>query len=144
MKICSKCNKEKSLDEYLFINPKKQDGKLRPDCRSCVRSRASAYYAKDPKTQRTRMELVKKSAVFKAKQFRTEYLSGKSCVDCGEQDPIVLDFDHIANNKVCDVSKMVSRGYRLWRIEQEISKCEIRCANCHRRITYKRSHADVV
>jgi hypothetical protein len=59
-------------------------------------------------------------------------------VDCGETDPDVLDFDHVRGKKVCGISRMVGRGYRLWRIKAEIDKCEVRCANDHRRITKKR------
>jgi hypothetical protein len=47
----------------------------------------------------------------------------------------VLEFDHVRGIKVLDVSVMVARGYRWRRIESEIAKCVVRCANCHRRRT---------
>jgi len=64
-------------------------------------------------------------------------LNTKSCIDCGEKDPIVLDFDHKdPKSKFKSVSKLLS-GHWSWKsVEAEISKCEIRCANCHRRKTY--------
>ena len=66
-----------------------------------------------------------------------EYLSTKKCIDCGEKDPVVLEFDHInPENKFRDVSRMMS-GHCSWEsLLKEIEKCEIRCANCHRRKTY--------
>ena len=66
-----------------------------------------------------------------------EFLSLKSCIDCGEKDPIVLEFDHKdPRNKFKPVSKMFSGHYSWKSVMAEIDKCEIRCANCHRRKTY--------
>ncbi len=66
-----------------------------------------------------------------------EFLSLKSCVDCGENDPIVLDFDHKKfNNKFKTVSNMLSGHYSWESVKKEINKCDVRCANCHRRKTY--------
>ena len=84
------------------------------------------------------MSQVKERAINKAKAYVSDYLSKHHCVDCGEADPDVLDFDHVRGEKVCDVSHMVQCGFRLWRIVDEIEKCEVRCANDHRRITAKR------
>lgn len=65
------------------------------------------------------------------------FLSTKSCVDCGERDPIVLEFDHRdSKQKFKIVSKMLSGHYSWQSVQREIYKCEIRCANCHRRKTY--------
>lgn len=63
-----------------------------------------------------------------------EYLATHPCVDCGETDNIVLEFDHLGD-KVADLSSYASGGRTWARIEAEIEKCEVRCANCHRRKT---------
>ena len=61
------------------------------------------------------------------------------CVDCGyNTDPIALDFDHVTGQKEMNVSKAVSRCWSLDRIFEEISKCEVRCSNCHRIVTAQR------
>lgn len=65
-----------------------------------------------------------------------EYLQKHPCVDCGEQNPVVLEFDHI-QDKLCDVSNLLARPWKL--LEAEIAKCEVRCANCHRIVTAKRA-----
>jgi hypothetical protein len=57
----------------------------------------------------------------------------KGCVDCGEKDLRVLDFDHIRGKKLASLSTM--RLCAPITIYAEIDKCEIRCANCHRRVT---------
>ncbi len=54
-------------------------------------------------------------------------------MDCREKDPIILEFDHISD-KIAYISTMY-RNYTLEKVKLEIEKCEIRCANCHRRKT---------
>lgn len=61
-----------------------------------------------------------------------------SCVDCGEGNPLVLDFDHVKGKKVGDISSMVYQSYCVESIQNEIDKCEVRCSNCHRVATHKR------
>lgn len=57
------------------------------------------------------------------------------CTDCGYRDnPIAMDFDHISDKKY-SISQMVRgrSGKITWdEMLDEMSKCEIRCANCHR------------
>jgi len=65
------------------------------------------------------------------------FLSTQSCVDCGEDDPIVLEFDHRdPENKFKIVGRMLSGHYSWKSVKSEIDKCDVRCANCHRRKTY--------
>ena len=63
------------------------------------------------------------------------YLNSNPCVDCGEKDPIVLEFDHLSD-KIENISAMY-RNYTLPKVKIEIGKCQVRCANCHRRKTAK-------
>ena len=71
----------------------------------------------------------------RAKMF--EFLSDKSCMDCGEKDPIVPEFDHRDPiNKFKVIAKILSGHYSWESVNAEIEKCDIRCANCHRRKTY--------
>lgn len=59
----------------------------------------------------------------------------RGCVDCGERDPIVLQFDHVTGAKKGSVSKFLSSRTALVR---ELAKCQIRCANCHVRVSFIR------
>ena len=64
-----------------------------------------------------------------------EYLQGHPCVDCGEADPLVLEFDHVRGVKSGNISQMMAYCVSEARLLEEIAKCEVRCANCHRRVT---------
>jgi hypothetical protein len=64
-----------------------------------------------------------------------DYLMTHPCVDCGEGDPVVLDFDHIdPATKTGEISWFIRRQ-DLAGLATEIEKCEVRCANDHRRKT---------
>tara|TARA_R100001443_G_scaffold113952_1_gene129306 strand:+ start:934 stop:1281 length:348 start_codon:yes stop_codon:yes gene_type:complete len=62
------------------------------------------------------------------------------CIDCGESNPLVLDFDHVKGDKILAISDMANRAYGIESISEEMDKCEVRCANCHRIITDKRKY----
>jgi hypothetical protein len=71
-------------------------------------------------------------------QMVRTYLSTHACVDCGETDIRVLEFDHSHGRKIDEISHLLSQGYGWRAIETEIAKCEVRCANCHRLKTMER------
>ena len=62
------------------------------------------------------------------------YLRDHPCVDCGESDPVVLQFDH-RGAKRANIARMLKDGFTWRQIEDEIAKCDVRCGNCHRRKT---------
>jgi hypothetical protein len=82
----------------------------------------------------------KELAVFNKQQFKNrlrEIKEASGCVDCGESNHIVLDFDHIKNKKY-NISRMIHDGFSWAAIKKEIAKCEVVCANCHRIRTHDR------
>lgn len=101
-----------------------------------------AKYHKDYyyRTHEKRLDLKRVSQTDRRKrnaQYILEYLAVHACINCGEKDPIVLEFDHL-HSKVKDISDMSKGCWSLEKIQEEIDKCEVRCANCHRRITHQR------
>ena len=70
--------------------------------------------------------------------FINNYLKVNPCVDCGEADPIILEFDHVAG-KDFNISDATRKGVSIKKLKDEIAKCEVRCANCHRKKTYERN-----
>ena len=73
-----------------------------------------------------------------SRKLISEHFATHPCVDCGESDRIVLDFDHVRGKKQANVADLVKAGCSWSRISAEIEKCDVRCANCHRRVTHKR------
>jgi hypothetical protein len=71
------------------------------------------------------------------REWIRSYLELHPCADCGESDARCLDFDHVRGKKVCAISQMIG-NYSWESIEREIAKCEVRCANCHRKRTAER------
>ena len=67
-----------------------------------------------------------------------DYLNGRSCVDCGNTDVRVLEFDHVRDVKAGNISHAVHRAWSIDKLLLEIDKCEIRCCNCHRIATIER------
>lgn len=66
------------------------------------------------------------------------YKAASLCADCGERDPLVLEFDHVRGVKEYNIGDMASSNYAIETIQNEIDKCEVVCANCHRLRTYSR------
>lgn len=61
-----------------------------------------------------------------------QYLSTHHCVDCGNADARVLEFDHIdKDTKSYEIGVMLNT-FKWEKILTEINKCEVRCANCHK------------
>lgn len=68
--------------------------------------------------------------------YLIDFFATHPCADCGENDPVILEFDHLGN-KSFDIGQALP--YRNWQsILDEIAKCEVVCANCHRRRTARR------
>ena len=64
-------------------------------------------------------------------------LAAGRCVDCGEADMLVLEFDHVGVKRG-QISTM-AWNVSLEALQRELAGCEIRCCNCHRRVTRQRS-----
>ena len=99
---------------------------------------ARKHYLKNREAMIARALTDNKKRIQRNKDFVFNYLSEHPCVDCGEGNPIVLEFDHISNDKFKEISNLVQEAYSLERIKLEIAKCEVRCANCHRIVTHNR------
>jgi hypothetical protein len=136
MRACTKCGEIKPLDAFPPV--RRGEPKLQTWCRDCFAEANARNYRKNHEREKAR--LLRQVAVRRAevRQKIIEYLQQHPCVDCGETDIVVLEFDHIGQ-KLADVSSYAGAGRRWERVKAEIDKCEVRCANCHRKRTLARS-----
>jgi hypothetical protein len=136
MKICPACQKTKVEEEFNWKY--KAKGKRCATCRDCMRLYIRNHYNDNVDYYVKKALRRKKSYMMETYKRLLNYFQAHPCVDCGETDPVVLEFDHInRKEKLMEVSKLVSLQ-RPWRIVfAEINKCQVRCANCHRRKTAK-------
>lgn len=114
---CIECEKWLTVD-LLWV----RQGVTKKHCKTCQsrRSRRSANKRRGSVHQRDR---------------KLKATSG--CVDCGETDPDILQWDHVCGKKKMAISAMIARSFGPEVIDEERTKCEVRCANCHTKRTRK-------
>ena len=81
------------------------------------------------------------AAKVRAREHVQAIKAATPCADCGEDHPWWrMDFDHRPGEaKRHDIAWMVSNGQSVARIDEEIAKCDVVCANCHRDRTHARA-----
>lgn len=131
-KVCAKCGGEpKPLTEFnKASNLKKFPDGHQTHCRACSRD----YYLANKVNHYKNVAEGKRRRREDNRRWILTYFLTHPCVDCGEKDPDVLDFDHVRGTKRGNVSHMTF-DVSLETLKQEVSKCDVRCASCHRKIT---------
>ena len=132
-KRCSTCGETKPLSAFNRRSP----NRWQSACKVCNSEYLKEHYANNL------AYYVAKSARFKRTRKAANlakllaYFETHPCVDCGETDQVVLQFDHVRGEKIAAVGTLFNEC-RPWEvIAAEIEKCEVRCANCHWRKTAK-------
>ena len=137
-KLCPKCNR--ILDESEF-NWKVKNVKRAVHCKDCSRKYIREHYKNNLQYYLNKAHKRNHEILIKYHEYIGAYLCFHSCVDCGEKDILVLEFDHKdRKQKDFDISSMYRLGYSVDKLVNEISKCDVRCANCHRRKTSKENN----
>ena len=116
------------------IKPKRRPRKIKTKeqnseyCRNHYQKNKARYKSKARANSLVRAE---KSRAIILERF------AHGCVDCGETDLLVLEFDHRDRvDKEYQISFLCNpRGANVKKLETELKKCDVRCANCHRRKT---------
>lgn len=122
MKACRGCGETKPYTEF-YANPNVKDGHLNW-CRPCTSDRY-----REGRSARQRELLAYIQAV------KLE----RGCVDCGYREHVeALDFDHLPGHEKEYRIATMAAGNSKAKIDAEIAKCEVVCANCHRVRTAKR------
>jgi len=130
---CSMCRQYKPLEQFAFANLK--TGRRQDHCRSCHAIYRRAHYLanRDDYVQRAIAQVNGRRAVNRREIYA--YLRDHPCVDCGESDVLVLEFDHRDRALKWKPVGVLAVARRWPRVRTEIEKCDVRCVNCHRRKT---------
>jgi hypothetical protein len=129
LRRCSRCGHELPVECFNRLGDGRQWY-----CRSCF----AAYFRARGDLHRHQSKAAKKARVRRLRAHVLEYLREHPCVECGEPDPIVLEFDHVADKSTA-IATLLSGGAPLKDIEAEIARCEVVCASCHKRRTARRA-----
>ena len=138
-KLCPKCGRTLPNNHF---NWKIKNIKLASHCKECSRKYIRRHYENNKKYYLEKARKRNWEIRITAHKYLGPYLSSHPCVDCGEKDILVLEFDHKdKKRKIGEISRIIMNGGNLERVAKEVSKCEVRCANCHRRKTSKENNS---
>lgn len=117
-KICITCRKQKSVSQFI-TRPDSKDG-YRNQCRKC-------FYGVKRKRQH-------------CKKYEAILYKGGKCQICGYKgiDNFygALEFHHRDQSQK-DIEWKKIRTWPVERIKEELDKCDLLCANCHREEHYR-------
>ena len=129
-KKCNVCKKLKPLSSFNKRLEKGREDKPKFRCKTCDTEYQREYRERNRKKHyeagRRRKE--------ERKRWFNEVVKNKPCVDCGGSFPsCCMDFDHKPGfEKKATLATLVGDGYPEKTILEEVAKCDIVCANCHR------------
>jgi hypothetical protein len=128
------CAKDEELPASAFYLVASRSDGLSSQCRGCHHGVQRRYYARNASAERLRTRGRKKRVRAENRGRVLDYLRVHPCVDCGKPDLVVLEFHHVRGEKR-DAVACLLRDRVWWAVAAEIAKCEVLCANYHRRRT---------
>jgi hypothetical protein len=133
-KRCSRCRRV--LDPGCFAFKCRDRGILQSRCRECMAELLHLHYLRRSASYKARAAVNNKRITAQNRQRVREVLRDARCADCRLGDLAVLEFDHREpGEKRDDISSLVRQHCSWSVISREIAKCDVVCANCHRKRT---------
>jgi len=133
-RFCRLCQTTKIINEFAWKLKTKQT--RQSYCKECQKTRSKAHYQNNKEKYIEKAKKRNKKVHALIQNYVWNYLSKHPCIDCGETDIVVLEFDH-ERDKIYNLSEITKDRSSLIKVQKEIEKCVIRCVNCHRRKTAK-------
>ncbi len=131
---CSRCGETKPVEEFAWRRRAK--GQRDSFCRPCRAAYKQEHYAANRQRYIDQAALIKQRLRIERTKFLIGYFREHPCVECGESNPVVLDFDHLGDKRFEIGANLCTYGWQT--VLDEIAKCEVVCANCHRVRTARR------
>ena len=131
-KICSKCKRELPITMFRWRN--KSLGKLHSQCKDCESQSEKLRYIQSKERQQI---ILNNTLSYKERnQQIVENLKQCGCQKCGEKRSYLMEFHHIdPSNKSNTIAHMIKSSSQE-HLEEELKKCIVLCANCHREFHY--------
>jgi hypothetical protein len=130
---CYRCGDLKPVEEFAWR--RKAKGQRDTFCRPCRAVYGKEHYAANRQRYIDQARRHKQKLMLERTKRLIEFFKAHPCVDCGESDPVVLEFDHLRDKAFAIGPHLCRTSWQA--IIDEIRKCEVVCANCHRRRTAK-------
>jgi hypothetical protein len=131
MKKCSVCNSEKPISQFAARNQKLEQ--YRTYCKECDKKKRSKYKCEYYKNNKEKHRTAVQRLRDRNKEYARNIKQNSCCAECGENRWQCLDFDHIdPSTKSFNISRIIHEGHSIEKLQIEIDKCQILCANCHR------------
>jgi hypothetical protein len=138
-RYCCRCLSLKEVSQF-------SAGTRISSCKECANKAAREHYANSIKTETGKNRIRKqrdklRERLLQNKKQAIEYMGG-SCADCnGVFPPSVYDFHHLnKDEKEDNPSAFLKKG--LEHAKEELSKCVLLCANCHRIRHFEGGYSD--
>lgn len=138
--VCCSCKVEKSIENFSLRKDGKSVDYRRTKCIDCMRKYLRDYVKRHARKMAAQQRKRTKNYHDNIKTWFCEYLTDKKCKDCGYNNILALEFDHVNNDKEANVCRLISKRRPKNIIMAEINKCDIVCANCHRIRTQTRAN----
>jgi hypothetical protein len=132
---CSVCREMKPASEFAWH--RRALGKLDTYCRPCRAAYKRAHYLANRERYVAAATRRRNAVVAERTAFLFEFFRTHPCADCGETDPVILEFDHLGDKEFTIGAGIRMRNWQA--VLDEMAKCEVVCANCHRRRTSLRA-----
>ena len=128
--ICRKCPGIKTEDDFHW---KIKNIKRATICKNCHRIERKHFYDRNKIKYKSLAKIKNKEIRERNNEYVYNYLLQNPCMQCGQSNILTLDFDHRdRRDKFMGICQMIGEGYSINNIRQEIEKCDVLCANCHR------------
>lgn len=128
---CPHCGNEKP-DADFYSQPRNTGRRGRSSwCKDCTKSQNAGHKREHPELRASPKYF---RDYYRTKRLEAIKFAGGECVECGIDDPVLLDFDHVDGSGHKDRRgsytklKAIMAGEVGW---------QLLCGNCHRRKTYQ-------
>lgn len=151
LRVCNTCGIEKPIDEFHKRSSFKETRHWH--CKLCAKAKLRKW-AHDNREHKVKYakDYYKKTRGITARQKEwgprwagtrswIQALKSNPCIDCKISYHFsVMDLDHVRGEKLFNVGAVMGTAISDEAILEEIQKCDLVCANCHRLRTWRNNH----